>query len=145
MDENIDVNSLEDIPTGQLTEDEKDAFHGTKTVIASAVVKKKQVPFAEEYGKMLPEGQTREVVVVEIETKSIGTNKLGQPVTVREEFPLKRHPVTGKWGPSRHEKSKSDKFFKILKINGFAECINKPVLVIKKVRQSGTTYLGLSI
>lgn len=143
--ENMNLSDLVDIPSGDLSDEDYEKYNGTKVEIAEVIPMKKQVPFAEEFGKMLPDGQTREVAVAIVVTKPIGTNALGQPITVKEEFALKKHPITGKYGPNKHEKSKTFKFFNLLKVNSFQECVGKQIVVVKRVTQKGRKYLGFSI
>lgn len=141
----LSIDDLENIPTGELTEEEKNKYDGTRTKISKIYVKEKETKYAN--GKELPEGQTIKVQVANVETEPIGTNSLGAPLIVKEEFALKKHPITGKWGPSLHEKAKAKKLFNKLKVNTFKECIGKDVLVIKKVSETNAnkTWLGLSI
>lgn len=141
----MNVDDLENIPTGDLTDDEKNKYDGTRTKIANITVKEKDSRFSN--GKELPEGQTVKVMVAVVQTESLGLNSLGQPITVKEEFNLKKHPVSGRWGPSLHEKSKSKKLFNKLKVNTFKECIGRDVVVVKKVSETNPNrnWLGISI
>lgn len=144
-DETFSIDDLVEIPNGQLSEEDKLKYDGSKTKIAKASVEPKDSVFKN--GQRLPEGQTVKTVVAILETESIGINLLGQPIIVREEFSLKQHPVSKKWGPSMHEKSKSRKLFNKFKVNNFKDCIGKDILVIRKVSETNAnkTWLGFSI
>jgi hypothetical protein len=139
------VDDLVDVPVGGLTDEDKDRFDGVKSKVAKVLVQEKEVPF--QNGQMLPDGQTVKVTVAVVESEPIGTDALGNPIVVKEEFNLKQHPVTKKWGASRHEKSKANKFFAKLKVNSFKECIGKDILVVKKVssKNPDRSWLGINI
>jgi hypothetical protein len=145
MAEEFSVDDLVEIPTGQLSDDDKNRLDGTKTKIAKVSVKEKDSIYKD--GERLPDGQTVKTMVAVLETESIGINALGQPITVAEEFSLKQHPVSKKWGPSMHEKSKAKKLFNKLKVNNFKECVGRDIVVVKKVSETNAnkTWLGFSI
>lgn len=145
MVKQFSIDDLVDIPTGQLSEEDKAKYDGTKTKIAKAGVEEKESRYKD--GELLPNEETIKVMVAVLETESVGTNALGQPITVKEEFNLKKHPVSGKWGPSMHDKSKSKKLFNKLKVNNFKDCIGKDIVVVKKVSEKNAdrTWLGFSI
>ena len=86
-------------------------------------------------------------MVTILETTVIWNNALGQPISVKEKFPLKQHPTTGKWGPSMHKKAKSKILFNSLGVNSFAECIGKEIVIVKKVSgiNPNKKWLGFSI
>lgn len=140
------IDDLVGIETGELSDDLKNQYDGTKTKIKSAIVKEKETKYGLD-GKPLPEGQTRKTMVVILETEAVGKNSLGNDITVKEEFNLKQHPVSGKWGPSLHEKSKSKKLFNKFKVNTFKECIGRDIVVVKKVSETNPnrTWLGFAI
>jgi len=132
MSENeLSLDDLVPIETGQMSEEDKDKYDGTKTKIANIKIALDETKWGED-GKELPNGETRQVYVAIAETESLGSNSLGQPIIVKEKFPLKKHPVTGKWGPSLHEKSKAKKLFSKYKVNSFKECIGQSIVIVKK-------------
>lgn len=141
-DEQINVDDLFGIEKGGLTEEEMDELSGTKTTIASHGIIDRDSRYQD--GKELPGEQTVSVKKLEVRTAPIGTDKAGNQITVTEEFNLKIDKVTGKWGWSKHEKSNSFKFLNSLKINHFTECIDKPVVVVKKVTDKGRPFLGIN-
>lgn len=145
MTEEYSIDDLVEVPTGQLSDAEKDALDGTRTKIAKVFVKERDTAWKD--GEKLPDGQTIRVMVAVAETEQIGVNALGQPITVQEEFGLKQHPVSKKWGPSMHEKAKAKKLFNKLKVNNFKECIGRDIVVVKKVSETNAskTWLGFSI
>lgn len=145
MNENFDIGALEYVNTSaQLSEEETDKLDGTRAKIATTKTVQKKIGF-DINGNALPAGQTRDAWYVRLETVPVATNKMGQPVTVTEDFPLKQHKVTGRWVASLHEKSKTSKLFKKYNVNKFEEMIGRDVVLSKKVRTNGTTYLGLSL
>ena len=146
MAEELNLDDLVAVETGELSEEDKNKYDGTKVKIAKAYVKPKKTKYGPD-GKQLPEGQTLDTFVTILETESVGLNNLGQPIVVKEEFNLKKHPVTGKWGPSLHEKSKSKKLFNKFKINTFKEVIGQSIVVVKKASEKNPskTWLGFAI
>ena len=142
----INIDDLVGIETGELSDELKNQYDGTKTKIKSVIVKEKETKYGLD-GELMPEGQTRKTMVAVAETESIGKNSLGNDITVKEEFNLKQHPVSGKWGPSLHEKSKSKKLFNKFKVNTFKECIGRDIVVVKKTSEKNPnrTWLGFAI
>lgn len=146
MTEELDINNLEGIaPQGQYTEEEINALDGVKVKIANANVVQDEVPFAEEYGKMLPEGQTRTIQKVVVETEPFVIPGTDREITHKEDFPLKWDKVKEKWGVSLHEKSKAKRFFNKLGVQSFPEVIGKEQLIVKIVKENGKKKIGFSI
>lgn len=146
MVDEISLDDLVPVETNEMSEDDKNKYDGTKAKIAKVTVKPKKSKYGPD-GKMLPEGETIDTYVAVAETESIGSNSLGQPIIVKEEFPLKKHPITGKWGPSLHEKAKAKKLFNKFKVNSFKEVIGQSIVIVKKQSEKNPsrTWLGFAI
>lgn len=138
-----DIDDMGAIESGGLTEELIDQYNGTRTTIAEVKLIDGTTAWGED-GKPLPEGQQRPIKQLQVSTASIGTDKAGNPIVIREKFNLKKDKVTGKLGWSMHEKSKSFKFLQNLKLNHFKDVIGKPVIVVKKVWANGKPYLGIN-
>lgn len=133
MAEEFKLEDLEDIPSGEMSDDEMNKLSGSKVKIASAIPTQKEVGYKD--GEPLPDGETEEVMVVRITTVPFGKDIIGRDIVIKEDFGLKRHPTTGNWGVSHHPKAKSQKLFNLLKINRFEEAIGKEILIVKKVSE----------
>jgi len=143
MSEELKLEDLKPVPVGGLSEEDMDKYNGTRVKIGKVAIEYTESRWKD--GVELPEGQTVRVPQVAVETEPIGQDALGQPITVKEWFPLKQNKVTGEWGPSLHPKSKCKKFFDLLKINRFEEAVGREVVVIKKRSSSGRAFLGINI
>ena len=152
----LTLDDLNPVPTGGISEEDMDKFDGSKTKIASIVPEEMDSIFCVEKVKIgdveykpgdpLPEGYTQKGYVAIVKSEQIGMDALGQPVVVTEHVSLKKHPHTGKWGPSLHEKSKAKKLMTKYKVNTLKECIGQPIVVIKKIgEKSGKPRLCFSI
>jgi hypothetical protein len=140
-DENITVDNLESVPTGQMSEEEMDNYNGVRTKIADVQVEWRESRW--DKGQELPNGETVKVPRAIVYSESLGSNALGDPIVVREEFPLKQHPTKGSWGPSEHPDAKARKFLNYYKSNSFKDVIGRDAVVVKKVRSgTGKPYLG---
>lgn len=140
------IEDLVDIPTGGLTEELADKYNGTKVKIARIVPDAngntvQTIKSRWKDNKQLPEGQFVDVKAVVLETDAIGIDEAGKPIVIKQQINLKTHPVTGKLGFSKHEKSTAYKFFKMLKINKVEEAIGRDVVIVK----SGDDRLVISI
>ena len=147
----VNVNDLVAIPKAGMSEDLKERCDGARATIQSCVTEMSETRW-DSKGQELPDDQTEQVPIVVVETGPVLVDgellkdELGQDVTIKERFNLKKHPTTGKWGVSLHEKSKSAKLFSKLKVNSFPECVGKEIILLKKTAlTSGRTYVGFGI
>ena len=149
--------TLDDINEGiisGLTEEEKDFLEGKRAKIVNIVPIDKPSRWADKdmvvnnvkYKKSdpLPEGMTvpGRAAVIELEPILLPS---GKPYVLKEDFSLKNNPLTGKWGPSLHEKGKAKMLFNKLKVNTFKECIGKEVILIKKVNDKGQAKIAIAV
>lgn len=128
------------------TEQEKTDWDGKKVKVASVKIRKKQSPFAES-GDKLPKGPdgkqlTREVQVITIRTVPLKNNAFGEPVAIEEDVNIKWNKVTNKPVVSMHPKSKAKKICAKYNVNRLEDL--SEVLLSKRVRTTGTTYLGIN-
>lgn len=145
-EEELNIEDLENVPTGGMKESDVEMYNGTKVKVARVWVANEETRY--ENGKELDDGKTVTVPFAYIETESFGEDDLGTPLTIKERFPLKRNPVNGKWGPSTHSKGKAKNFFDLLSINSFPESIGKEVVLIKtSYERNGKVQkiLGISV
>ena len=141
-DENLQIGDLKSVPSAGLSDEDINKYDGTRVRVARVYVDYQESRY--EDGSELPEGQTVKVPFAFVETEPIGQDALGQPIAVTERFPLKRNPTSGEWGPSLHQKSKSKKFFDLLKINKFEESVGREVAVLKRLSGTGRAFLGVN-
>jgi hypothetical protein len=147
---NVNVNDLVVIPKAGMSDELKEKCDGARAIIKSCTTEMSETRWVN--GQELPDGQTESVPVVMVETGPVMVageilkDDLGTEVTIKEKFNLKKHPTTGKWGVSLHEKSKSAQLFNKLKVNSFPECVGKEVILLKKIAPtSGRAYVGFGI
>ena len=132
------------MPEGQYTDEELNSLDGFRIKIAEAKVVSADVKYGEEFGTMLPEGETRKVFRVEVKSEPFAIPSSARETTITEKFSLKKNKA-GEWGVSLHEKSKSKKLFNKLGISKFPESIGKEIVIVKKVSERGTKYPVFSI
>jgi len=147
-----DIN--EGIEADGLSEEEKDSLEGKRAKIISITPKTKDAPWADkdmivngrkfDRGDLLPEGTTVPGMVAVVELEPIMTSK-GRSYSIKEDFALKKDSMSGKWGPSLHEKSKSKMLFNKLKVNTFKECIGKEVMLVKKVNDNKKSSIKIAL
>lgn len=146
MSNEFDVNDLEGMESGGLSEEDIESYSGTKTTIEHV----RLVDDVSRYGNRadgtfgeLPNGETVKTKKVEVETAAIGTDRAGNAIKVRARFNLKQDKL-GKWVWSKHEKSKLHIFMQSLKVNHPKDCVGKSVVVVKKMTNKGKPMLGIS-
>lgn len=144
--ENENIVNEELAPLGGLDAKDMDKYDGVRIKIAR--VWSEEVDDGWDKGVKLDEGVTVKAMKYFAETEPLCEDELGNPITVREKFPLKHLP-NGKWQPSGHPKSKTKKFYDKLGINKFSEAEGKEILIVKKIREQGQNigkpYLAFSI
>ena len=120
-------------------------FDGTRAKVASVKIEPRPIKFDDE-GKPLAPGVKLEGPAMIVRTVPIAKNSAGVELCAEEAFYLKKSKITGKWIVSKNEKSNSYKFLKKYNINRIEEIAmaGRDVILSKKVRQNGTTYLGIS-
>lgn len=143
------INEINEIQQGGLTEELADSYNGNKVKIARFVPNEEGTGDMHKFksgfkdGEQLPEGQFVESKCVYIETEPYGIDEAGNPLTVKQKINLKQD-INGSWGFPTSDRSTAYKFKKMLKINKIQECIGREVIVVKTTYKD-RPYMTVSI